>query len=202
MSPSRTRRPCPRSARYLALGVGLWLSLMLTPVAPAQTVTEIIDATGDGTNALNLPQELAVDAAGSVYLSGGSGNNAFEILSPTACDTGGPLCTITQIIDSTGDGMGNPVNGGFYIAVDAAGNVYFGATVSDNVFRITPGGVVTERFSIRAATGRATPSTIPRASPSMPRATSTSSESTPTTCSRSTPRAPAAPAAPRAPSPS
>jgi hypothetical protein len=50
---------------------------------------------------------------------------------------------ITQIIDETGDGAGNWLQSPFDIAVDGDGNVYVPAH-SKNVFKITPGGVITE----------------------------------------------------------
>jgi hypothetical protein len=52
--------------------------------------------------------------------------------------------TITQIIDSTGDGAGNPLSRSYGIAVDGSGNVYVAGEDSDNAFKITPGGVITE----------------------------------------------------------
>ena len=52
--------------------------------------------------------------------------------------------TITEIIDATGDGAGNGLNGPIGIAVDTAGNVYVPGIISDNAFQITPAGVITE----------------------------------------------------------
>ncbi len=45
---------------------------------------------------------------------------------------------ITEIIDATGDGAGNGLNGTGDIAVDAAGNVYLTGEFSNNAFKITP----------------------------------------------------------------
>ncbi len=50
--------------------------------------------------------------------------------------------TITEIIDATGDGAGNGLNGSIPIAVDAAGNVYLGGFNSNNAFKITPAEVI------------------------------------------------------------
>ena len=48
---------------------------------------------------------------------------------------------ITEIIDASGDGAGNPLANPFGVAVDGAGNVYVsGVGSSDNAFQITPGG--------------------------------------------------------------
>ena len=59
---------------------------------------------------------------------------------------GGPVAgqTITEIIDSTGDGAGNTLNAPKPIAVDGSGNVYVTGFFSSNAFKITPGGVITE----------------------------------------------------------
>lgn len=51
---------------------------------------------------------------------------------------------ITEIIDGTGDGMGNPLDVPSGIAVGGNGNVYVTGDGSDNAFKITPGGVITE----------------------------------------------------------
>ena len=51
---------------------------------------------------------------------------------------------ITEIIDTTGDGLGNTLDYPWAIAVDGSGNVYVTGTNSDNAFQITPGGAITE----------------------------------------------------------
>jgi hypothetical protein len=51
---------------------------------------------------------------------------------------------ITEIIDATGDGGGNILDEPFGIALDRAGNIYVIGTLSDNAFKITPGGMITE----------------------------------------------------------
>ena len=51
--------------------------------------------------------------------------------------------TPVEIIDSTGGGVAtldNPVS----VATDSSGNVFVGGQNSNNVFKITPGGVITE----------------------------------------------------------
>ncbi|MFQ5424130.1 MAG: hypothetical protein ACE5F9_09130 [Phycisphaerae bacterium] len=58
--------------------------------APAQTITEIIDATGDGAgNGLGQPFGVAVDAAGNTYVTGASSHNAFKITLVPDCNTNG-----------------------------------------------------------------------------------------------------------------
>jgi DNA-binding beta-propeller fold protein YncE len=107
------------------------------------TVVEIIDANGDDPvgglgNPLTRPWGVAVDALGNnVYVAGYDSDNAFHI------DVVGG--TITQIIDSTGDGGGNPLDGPRDIGVDTEGTVSITGSLSDNVFRIRGfGGLVTE----------------------------------------------------------
>jgi predicted nucleic-acid-binding Zn-ribbon protein len=105
------------------------------------TITEIIDATGDGGgNGLDFPYGVAADSSGNVYVTGKGGENAFRIATPGTCSTSGTPCTITEIIDATGDGSGNTLDDAMEVAVDSSGNVYVTGEVSDNAFRIaTPG---------------------------------------------------------------
>ncbi len=115
-------------------------------IAPNGTVTEIIDSTGDGGgNPLVNPEGIAVDGAGNVYVVGGDPGigMAFTIDTPGTCSTSGIPCSITKIIDSTGDGI-SPFEIGFGIATDGSGNVYVTGYGSENAFKITPGGTVTE----------------------------------------------------------
>ena len=111
------------------------VALLITGAASAQ-ITEIIDASGDGTgNTLTSSGEIAVDGSGNVYVAGIGSSNAFKITS------GG---VITEIIDATGDGTDNTLNGPTAIAVDGSGNVYVTGWNSDNAFKITSGGVINE----------------------------------------------------------
>lgn len=63
----------------------------------------------------------------------------------TIIATSSAIAQITQIIDASGDGMGNSVANALGIAVDSAGNTYvttWGA--GSDAFRITPGGTITQ----------------------------------------------------------
>ena len=55
---------------------------------------------------------------------------------------------IVEIIDATGDGIGNPLDGAADVDVDASGNVFVAGGNSANVFRITPGGTISEIIDI------------------------------------------------------
>ena len=82
----------------------LLLWALSTGPAAAQTITEIIDGTGDGSgNLLIRPFGIAVDGSGNVFVAGSLSDNAFKIA---------PDGVITEIIDATGDGAGNPARRG------------------------------------------------------------------------------------------
>jgi len=100
-------------------------------------ITEIINGTGDGGwNPLKEPQGVATDSSGNVFVIGDMSHNAFKITTPGTCSTGVTPCIITEIIDSTGDGDGNPLTEPFDVATDSSGNVFVTGRVSDNAFKI------------------------------------------------------------------
>ena len=101
---------------------------------PPSTITEILDAAGDGTgNTLTEPQAVAVDGSGNAYVTGRMSHNVFEVT---------PAGVITEIIDATGDGSGNTLNHPKGVAVDGSGNVFVAG--GTNLFKVTPGGTITE----------------------------------------------------------
>jgi hypothetical protein len=102
------------------------------------TITEIIDSTGDGGgNELFYTWGVATDSSGNVYVNGRDSYNTFKIETPGTCSTAGTPCTITEIIDATGDGAGNTLWGPEGVGVDSGGNVYVAGS-SHNVFRLQP----------------------------------------------------------------
>lgn len=108
-------------------------------ITPGGAVTLILDANGDGLgNTFESsvgPGGIAVDGSGNVFVAGFASDNVFRIA---------PGGAITEIIDATGDGLGNTLRGPRQLATDAAGNVYVACWYSRNIFRVTPGAVITE----------------------------------------------------------
>ena len=89
-------------------------------------VTEIIKRT----KTLLHPEDIAVDNAGNVYVTGTVSDNVFKIA---------PEGVITEIIGK-GQRLAHPKA----IAVDTAGNVYVTGALSFNAIKITPEGIITE----------------------------------------------------------
>ena len=108
-------------------------------VTPTGTITQVLDASGDGAgNALAFPLDVVVDGAGDLYVSGRDSDNVFQVLDP------GGVPQIRVILDASGDGAGNALDGPRDLAVDGAGNVFVCAQMSANAFVVTPAGQVTE----------------------------------------------------------
>ncbi len=120
----------------LAGGCAILMLALLGPPAAAQTITQIIDATGDGIHTFSSPTgvavETAVEGAGNVYVA--SLPDVFQIT---------PGGTISQIIGFAGDGTSDLIDPRG-VTTDASGNVYVTGWWSDNVFKITPEGTITE----------------------------------------------------------
>ena len=87
------------------------------------TVTQILDASGDGTHALRSPRGIAVDRDGNVYVVGLKSDNVFQIA---------PDGTIKQILNASGDGVH-----GLSIAESVA-TVAMVRSTSQRVARIQP----------------------------------------------------------------
>ncbi len=63
--------------RLILLAIGV-IPVVLAPAQGfGERVTQIIDATGDGANALDAPHGIAVDGAGNVCVTGFLSDNAF-----------------------------------------------------------------------------------------------------------------------------
>jgi serine/threonine protein kinase len=98
-------------------------------------------ADGAGSQAqLRLPNNVAGDRAGNVYVAD-TGNNTIRKISPN-----GAVSTLAGIAGTHGsaDGTGREARfwAPFGVAVDGAGNVYVADTVNNTIRKITPLGVV------------------------------------------------------------
>ena len=93
---------------------------------------QLVDATGGAGVPLELPDGIAVDETGNVYVSGsgfGIHDSVFKI----------PPGGEPQPILGVADGLGLPVG----IDVDGAGNVYVASYLNDRVYKIEAGGSAT-----------------------------------------------------------
>ena len=88
---------------------------------------------GSGLKAqLNVPQSVAVDTAGNLYVAD-TGNHEVRKIDTTG--------NITAVIGNGTAGSGsNQLNAPQGVAVDAAGNVYIADTQNARVLKVTPGG--------------------------------------------------------------
>jgi sugar lactone lactonase YvrE len=74
----------------------------------------------------------------------GDDNLYFASGTPMTVRRMSPAGVVTDLIDATGDGAGNPLSSPWDVAIDGTGNVYVVGRNSDNAFKVTPGGVITE----------------------------------------------------------
>lgn len=132
-----------KRSRFLIAGCAVVSGVLATWPAKlvGQTITEVINSTGDGANPLTGPQGVAVASSGNVYVSGGTSHNVFRITLTPA----GDVDTKMEIIDETGNGS-NPflLPGTWGLAVDRNETVYATASGSHNAFKITLGGLITQ----------------------------------------------------------
>lgn len=127
-----------------------WLCVVLGLIVSggaAASITQILDASGDGVNALDSPWGVALDGEGNVFVAGFGSDNVFKVT---------PGGTITQVLDASGDGT-NALEGPYGLAVSdvsfSRGNVYVSGFFSNNVLEIEPNGDARQMIGPQAGGG-------------------------------------------------
>jgi hypothetical protein len=126
-------------------------------ITPTGAVMEIYKSVvGAGSLLLEGPTDVVVDQTGDVYVVDSESNRVVKLHAGSA----------TVLMDATGDGAGNVFGCAASnlicdLEIDGAGNLYVAGQESDNVFRISPGGVVTEIIDA-AGDGAGNPFSFPQ----------------------------------------
>jgi sugar lactone lactonase YvrE len=99
-------------------------------------------ADGPGTNALfNLPQGIAVDNSGNVYVAD-TGNDTIRKIT-----SAGVVSTLAGLAGNAGSANGSGTNAAFYapegLAMDASGYIFVADTWNDTIREVSPSGAVT-----------------------------------------------------------
>jgi streptogramin lyase len=131
-----------RRAAFLFFIAAVCLSFAASGARAEYAISRILDGLKFKPGKYFLPEAIAVDDAGNVFVAG------LQRIQDPFEETGMVLKisvdgTVTELMDATGDGQGNTLGRPGAIAVDDNDNVYVGASVSKNVFKITPAGSAT-----------------------------------------------------------
>jgi streptogramin lyase len=111
---------------------------LVSTLAGKTGVTGLVDG-ADTAARFNLPQSLAVDASGNIYVVD-NGNNAIRKITPDGVVS--TLAGSGATGSANGTGKSASFNSPFGIAIDAAGNVYVADSGNNLIRKITPDGVV------------------------------------------------------------
>lgn len=119
---------------------------LIRKISPAGVVSTLAGSgaagsdNGSGTAAtFNLPESVAVDASGNVYVAD-NGNNLIRKITPDG--TVSTLAGSGLAGSANGTGAAASFNSPFGIAVDATGNVYVADSGNNLIRKISPAGVV------------------------------------------------------------
>ncbi|MGZ3765681.1 MAG: NHL repeat-containing protein [Mucilaginibacter sp.] len=120
---------------------------LIRKISPAGVVSTLAGTgaagadNGAGTKAtFNLPEGVAVDGSGNVYVAD-NGNNLIRKITPDG--TVSTLAGSGSAGSANGTGVAASFNSPFGIAVDASGNVYVADAGNNQIRKISPAGVVT-----------------------------------------------------------
>ncbi len=124
--------------------------IMLLMLGVQATAQNVVTLAGNGTAGLvdgagataqfNSPREVAVDAAGNVYVADRF-NNCIRKITPAGVVT--TLAGNGGTGNNDGTGAAASFNAPTGVAVDAGGNIYVGDRLNNRIRKITPAGVVT-----------------------------------------------------------
>jgi len=134
---------------------------LIRKITPAGVVSMLAGTGATGadngtatTATFDLPEGVAVDAGGNVYVAD-NGNNLIRKITPDG--TVSTLAGSGSVGSANGTGTAASFNSPFGIAVDATGNVYVADAGNNLIRKITPAGVVsTFAGSGKKGTGNAT----------------------------------------------
>lgn len=110
----------------------------VSTIAGKQGVFGMVDGQ-DTTARFNLPESVAVDATGNIYVAD-NGNNAIRKITPTGLVS--TLAGNGTAGKSEGSGKTASFNSPFGIAVDGGGNVYVADAGNNKIRKIIPDGTV------------------------------------------------------------